>query len=772
MNRLALAACFLALLYVAIGGSVGVKPVSLRAAALPAIDPNEPVISGNGFAQNAVFAGATAAPSVTGLQFYGSAPQNDASTGMVRTCWYRKLPAFYLFLAGYPSQPGESILIEVESLDQQIRQLRLKLDENPENWRLEKVSLRGFPDANRFRIVASDASRKPMGWVGFSQPFTIRGQDTPELLKQLALVFLCATASLVAFVGPGLLIRARLRRPISAVWLPVPGIILMSLLGLIAWKGPATLSPQIISRTGLLLLVLFVGFELSRKPLSALTNETERRVLILVIALITLGVAKSVYSIGPSGELWRGRISRTFEANGRGDDRIPFHVVQLVGLRQRAYGPLGTYLFGPWTFSDRGPLTGFATSPIVLTTRARLPASMPDDRWTVFDPQGFAAFRIAAIVLAAVSLVIAFGLARLFLDDHWALLAFFVVAAAPFTVHEIYFTWPKIPAACFVLLAAYLVKTRRFFAAGSAVGIGYLFHPSALLWFPAIALSILLFDPMKTVRPSARFFKWAKRALLVGGGLALWIFVWQRANHAYFHQTGFFGYFLQAGLMTRTPANWIRARCISIVNTLVPLYAFLFHRTDADLLPPDLFPQASVQLAAQYWCTLPFACGLAFYFAVIRLAVAAWRSAAVWLALIFIPSFLFFVAYFGAPNTGLMREGLHAWFFGLLLFLVIVWRGRLAASRTFWTFAAFAIGIRGIEILFMLVPIASWSRGYAVQPPFMLSDALSLLTMTVICLGLSFYAVSYCSWMGAATRSNLPGESVDVCLTSSPPLLS
>lgn len=668
--------------------------------------------------------------------------------------WYRPTRTFFLLLAGYPLQPGEIVFLEVATKQSGIQRVGIPLDENPERWRLQKVTLDNFDAVNAIRIVASDTSTKSLGWVGFSQPFTIEGQNTLMLLKQLAFIVLCVAASLVAVIGPGLVLRARVQRTLSPVWLPVPGILLLTMLGVLAWKGPSALSPHSISRMGLLLLFLLVGRELVFRPITSLISRTELHVLGLTILLIVLAAAKSVYSIGPAGELFEGQISRTLESGSRADSRIPFHVVQLVALRKGAYGALAMHLFAPWNFSHRGPIAGLAASPITLASGAQPPDSMPDQTWTVFDPQGFAAYRIAMIVMSAASLIIVFGVARLFLDDRWALLAFIVAATAPFTIHEIFFTWPKLLTASFVLLGVYLVHERHYLAAGSATGIGYLCHPSALFWFPGLLASIALLSRRPGSPARAEVVAVAKRMAVACAGLLVWLVAWRLITRAHFQQTTFLQYFSECGgLLPCATANWLRSRWVSALNTLVPLYLFLFHRTDRDLIALDGRPRPWVQFIQQYWCSIAFGCGAAFYFAVLRLVGAAFHRAKAWLIFVFIPTFVFFVLYFGAPNTGLLRESLHPWFLSMLLFAVVMWRKQMAGSKLFWQFTTFAFAIRGIEALLVLVPFGSWSRGHVVQPPYVFSDLCALMSMFLGGIGLVVYVVSYCRRMQAITLS-------------------
>jgi hypothetical protein len=749
-NKLAEIIWALGVFFAAAGSMVHTKPAAIWAAALPPLDSLEPATSGNGFALNAVYPGVASPPPIKGqIELYGSAINGDAGTGQVRTRWYRPLPTFFMLLAGYPANHGENVFLEVYSQSTGTVPVRLQFDENPENWRLQKISLRRFKDATKFRIVATDAWSGATGWVGFSQPFTLQKRDTLQILKQLAMVIICAAAALATALGPGIVLRARFTDHFSTVWLPVPGFLLLAMLGVLAWNGPAVFSPELIARAGILILLLLVGYELKRHPLTTLLSRTELRVLGFVLLLVVIAVAKSAYSIGPSGELYRGHVSRTLEANGRGDSRIPYHVVQLVGLRRGAYSPLAGQLFGPWNFSHRGPMSGLAASPIVLCGNVHLPLSAPNEPWAVFDPQGFTSYRIAEIVFSASSLLVVFGLARLFLDDDWATLAFVAAAAAPFTVHEIFFTWPKIVAAGFVLLGVYLAVKRRFFLAGLSVGLGYLCHPSALLSFPAVFLLGAI--PAKCSETGRQKLIDVSRCMaLACAGLALWIAFWRWVNHGHFEQGSFFQYFISCGGLPISAANWLRSRWTSTLNTLVPMYAFLFHRLDKDLLPVDGLPQPFVQFMQLYWCSLAAAGGLLFYPSLLRLIGIGFKKAKAWLWLIIMPPFVLFVCYFGAPNTGLMREGLHAWFLGLVVFAIVMWRKHAASSQAFWRFTLVALAVRGVELLFVLVPFASWSRGYVLQPTYALSDCIALIVMLAATLTLCVYVVLYCSRMQRA----------------------
>ena len=739
VDKAAIAACGCSLLFLIVAGRVSTAPIELSPTPLPALNAGEPAITGSGFAP-----GAVAAPTnIHGIAAYGSWVAGDSSMGSVHTCWYRPVPSFYVFLAGFPKRMPGSLSLEFQTAEG-LRKTQIQLDENPDYWHLQKISLPNIPAVQAFRIVAADTSKEGLGWLGFSQPFTIGRQHTSKVLKQLGLVLLCTLTCLSVLLGPGLIVRAHWPRATSSVWLVAPGIVLMGGVGLLAWKGPSALSPATVSRASLLIVVLATGYTLVRSPLHSLLTPFEGRVFRMLVLLVAIAVSKATYSIEPSGELYRGHISRTLEANGRGDSRISYHVVQIVALHKGAYSEVASSLFAPWNFSHRGPLAGLAASPVVLASGARISAAPPDELWTIFDPQGFAAYRIAMITLNAISCVFIFAVAKTFLNDEWAFFAFFVVITAPFTIHELFFTWPKIVTACFVLLSVYCVKQSRPLLGGFALGLGYLCHPSALLSFPFVAATVPVLKPATDLAWPIRLRLWSKRILMLSLGLFAWIAMWKIINRGHFEQAGFFGYFHQAGLLPSTRANWLWFRLVTMMKTVVPFFTFAFYRNDPDLLPFDATPQPWVQFLQQYWCAFPFACGIAFFGIVLRLLATAFRRVIAWMILVFLPALILFILYFGAPNSGLMREGLHAWFLGLLLFLVIVWNKYLRQSHALWKFAVVALAFRAIETMCILVPFVSWSRGYILQPQFAASDFCCLLVMVLGSGFLGIYAIREC----------------------------
>lgn len=728
--------CVAAAAFLLSGSFLHVRNAPLRVSVLGSENPNAAPIMGAGFAPNAVYS-STKPPALEGsVKLYGSWVGSDASVGSVHTQWFRAVPHFSILLAGYPTLPGNQLLIEVETKTAGTILLAAASDQNPgEVWRAREISLPQEHEPVRFRFVATDASTMWRGWFGFSEPYIFHGTDNVELSKQLTLIILSTITGLLVFIAPGLILRRKIlqysNQSCSFIWIPVPGAVVLSLLGLLCWKGPHAVSQNSIARVGLWLLVAYIAYEFIRFPISTLTSALERRVLLVVAVLAAICAAKATYSLGPRGELYEGEISRTLEVGDRSDSRIPYHVVQLIALRSGAYGPIAKLTLSPWNFSHRGPIASLAVSPIVLASPIKVLPVMPDQRWTPFDPQGFSVFRISMIALACSCLVIVFGLATLFLSEEWAFFAFLVTITAPFVIHEIYFTWPKLQAASFVLLAAYLVCTSRYFAAGLCLGFGYLFHPSALLWTPALVtmapLSSAAFAGSGAKTIFTKLYRWSVAAASLGIGLSVWLLLWKFVNRAHFAQSGFLAYFTQPSGI----ATWLQSRYDSLANTLVPLNLFLFHRNDPSANPVTAPPLTVVQFFFQYWTALPFGIGIAFFFCMIRLLGAGFAMARGWLIWELIIPLAFVTIYWGASTTGLLREGLHAWVLGLLVYAVVMWNKSSGISDRFWRAANWTMLFRGLEAWCMLLLPSILSRHHLTQPGFRVTDVISLLAVTI-----------------------------------------
>jgi hypothetical protein len=658
---------------------------------LSALDNSDASGGNDVFKPNAVFATDRFEAVPPGIATRGSWIGSDSFTGTHVTGWFRAAPRVALMVSGYPLRPGNRLELEVRGRDGALRRLPFDLHDVGEAW------LRWTPalprDAEAFRIHASDSTDGPGGWLGFSHPFTSHPLVGPQLWSLLQLIAMTCLG-LTLLYGPGWLwFRARPRPAAALGWAILPGPLLLVALGGLCWAGGGILPPAVIARAGVLGLLAAIGWVGWRRPAGAEVPPEIRLVVAGSALLAGFAVAKANVSFGPKDELFHDRISRTL-ALGHSDSQISFHVVQVVAHHLSPYADQTRIYFAPWRFASRGPLSGLLAAPMVLASGARVPFDHPTHPWRPFDREGFSVYRIACIVVASLTAWAVFATAAALASPAWGLFAAGTALLAPFFVHEVFFTWPKLIAAAFVLLSFVSIHGRRPFCAGLLIALGYLFHPGAVLSGPFLALWLV-------ATPGS----WQKRlvapAWFAAGALLLvvpWQFMGRLHPDENADQRIFLQYFFFADNSHATFATWCQSRWRNFANTFLPLYLFLTNNArqtiDLDYGNSDRWVQASFL----YWNTLPFALGgPGFLLACVAVFQACRRALAVTCVALLGPA-LFLIVYWGAASTGLMRQCGHA----LFLSVIIV---------TVWSLATWPNGWRDKTVAFFQHPICFAWRG-------------------------------------------------------------
>ena len=201
---------------------------------------------------------------------------------------------------------------------------------------------------------------------------------------------------------------------------------------------------------------------------------------------------------------------------------------------------------------------------------------MPEAPWVPFDSTGFAVYRIAMITLAGTVVFALFFALCVLVGDGWAVVGAGLLALSPFGVHEMMFTWPKWAATAWLIASFLLAHTRRPFAAGIVLAVGFLFHPLVLLWAPWLALWAIGRSErhVKTIGATAAKFAF-------GAGLVVlpWMAIGAAAPHLESTplpgQVGFLEYWKKADWQYATWESWWQTRWMNFANTFVPLHVYL-----------------------------------------------------------------------------------------------------------------------------------------------------------------------------------------------------
>jgi hypothetical protein len=290
-----------------------------------------------------------------------------------------------------------------------------------------------------------------------------------------------------------------------------------------------------------------------------------------------------------------------------------------------------------------------------------------------------------------------------------------------------------------VLLAGYLVLRARFLLGGLALGLGYMCHPSALLCTPAILGLIILLPKFAHSGPVFSWREishWIWGSLLVFAGLGVWILLWREVNGPNYTQGAFLSFAAAAGRLTRTPANWLHYRLDSLLNTFVPLNLFFFHASDDNVNSIEGPSPAIIRFFVQPWSAVPFAAGLAYFFCLLPMSYLGFVKARSWLMFTLVIPLIFFAAYMGVDSSGLLKDGLHAWFLTLMIFSVIIWKKYGTEFQTFWRICNWALLSRALDVLLMMLLPVIWTQHSIVRPPFALTDTVALCAMIggTVCL--------------------------------------
>ena len=675
-----------------------------------------PIPLAPGFGAGAVYPGTDGGGLPAALPVYGSWLGSDASTGSMSTPWHTVRPPIAVYVAGYPVNAGMSLYVEQRAGASVQR--RIVSPSNPgEHWARIILPLSNRADS-RFRLVAIDRSAAIRGWLGFSVPCVpTRASASP--LGDLARIVGCSLLCLCLVVLPGLALSRRWAMFADGSFTFLPGLSLLTLAGLAYWICPAAAHPRIVLLgliVGVLIALLWSG---RRGAVIRQIDRPARCAFVVAFAIFAIAIGRSMYAPGPVGELFGGTVSRTFWPGDRADSRISFYVSQIALEHAHAYGPLATQLFGTWSFSSRGPIAGFAAAPLVAVSGGRPPATKPQAPWSAFDAEGFEAYRIAMFGFACTAFVSFFAAVRRAAGIRAALFALGIVALAPFAIDETLFTWPKLLATSLICTAAALFMLNRRFVCGLTIGAAFLVHPSVLFSVPAFAGASFL--RRRDTLDAARIL------VPLLAGLALVLTAWRLANGAHYTQTGFLAYVHQTADHRAGIAGWLESRFDSLMNTLVPFWLIVFHPTNRNINAVGAMSSVFVHLAFSYWCSLPFGIGLCYFPRFVgRTLHGAKRSFGWFVGIVALP-FVTFTVYWGAASTGMLREGLQWWFFGLAAFVAVTAAGRPDATAITpdrpWIVA------RAVEICLVTFGFVALDGGKLIDPAHMELDIAGLLIM-------------------------------------------
>lgn len=544
----------------------------------------------------------------------------------------------------------------------------------------------------------------------------------------LDLVRLLTTTALVLglLLAPGTALRVLSAReqPFGLAFLPLPGLILMAATGALAWLLGGEADPRAVCCAVLIPVLAASAAIIFALGDGAIFDREERRTLLTVGCVLGIAIGRALWYLGPVGELYSGTVSKTLEVGDRSDSRISFIITQLIAHHEGPYGNLGSYLFAPYNFSSRGPVPGLGAAPISLMTGAHPVAGLPENPWTPFDREGFVAYRVTMMAFACTAFISLWDLLRRIASYRVARFGLLLAATTPFLVHEVWFTWPKLLAASIILMALICVVERHFFVAGLLAGFGPMMHPVALVAVPVLAL-IALWPLRGAVLQRPRL---TGLALLIAGLILIPLF-WRVVNGSHYDQNQFLEYLKHAGFDYHPSAMaWIEYRLHSLADTVIPFFLPIADSHNISINEVGGVSPGVVHWFFQYWTTVPFGFGIAFF---PMLLFGLYRALRRWpwpVAAVVVIPFAIFTIYWGSSTSGMMREGLQFW----ALCVIAVLACEQGAERFGWLRsrpARAVLVLRAVEVLAMALVPAIATRGEVVSKVYWPTDLVALAAM-------------------------------------------
>jgi hypothetical protein len=545
----------------------------------------------------------------------------------------------------------------------------------------------------------------------------------------------CTTALVITLLlGPGLLWRPLTERKIGLGFVPLPGFAILAVAGGLVWVLVNPLGQQ--SAAFLVLgpvLGVMLGALLSLDE-DLLTSE-ERRTLLIVGLPLGIAIARSVWSYGPAGEFFEATVSRSLNPEPRTDSRTSYLVAMLVATGQRPYHVTEALnFFAPYNFSARGPLPGMMSAPLMLLEGAKTKLFGYEAPWMPFDDQGFMVYRIAMMTFGATAYLSVWQLVRRIAGARAARFALVLAASTPFLIDDLWFTWPKLLAASFVILGAVFLVERKSFRTGLMVSVGYLMHPSALTGLFALGpLTAWPLQKARLLRPQIR------AVIYLALGVAVGLVAWKLVNGHHYQQEGFLEYVEQAYPHYHpTVWQWIQFRLATLADTLVPFYLLAFHAHSASINIIGGVSPGVVHFFFQYWTGAPFGFGIFFYPLLLWSLYKALRR---WpwpvTGAIVIPFFLFWI-YWGASITGNLREGMQAWVLAVIAVIALQqWASGFVWFRS--VLARLVMVLRAIEVL--AVALGATLATHSWEPfreHFKINDIAAVGTVVILSLVLAW----------------------------------
>jgi hypothetical protein len=451
----------------------------------------------------------------------------------------------------------------------------------------------------------------------------INGPDWLTLVPRNYSWFTCATiATGTLLFLPGFALRCGWVRfqTANTAFFVLPGLGALVALGWLAWLSPVL---GACAASFWLIVNLLLAVELTRtwwRYGAALPSNVMTPLCVYALVCVS-ALAFGVLPLRVAQEFGANSTSQSRMIASPPDHGIPFSSAVYFYLGHNGKTENADYFGQDWSIASRGPITPFAINALfhVFGARPRPFAGTSLEAWPASADGYYLAhiFMILAnalVVLAGAELAKALAPNSRFVS-HTALAW---LAAAPAVMINIDFTWPKMLASAFFLLAAKAVIERRSaWLAGMLAGLAYLTHPVGALFTPMLVL-FAMHQTWRETEPSASRARSAIRtALWITAGWLLCATPWLAFKIHLGFPDAFTRYPFGDGrgpLAAESLGSWLYCRWSNLWYSITPGAFFCSSNMKSWIEGPVSEP---MRWAVYYAKTLPAGLGHGLFFAAI-----------------------------------------------------------------------------------------------------------------------------------------------------------
>ncbi len=427
-------------------------------------------------------------------RWYGTYVRGDAFVGeVVSTPFLIGGDNLLVPIIGYPHLEGNRLELEVvDRAGTVVGRIAYEGEnptESPRVWRVETGKWRGLQ--GRLRLI--DHTTKVRGWLGVGVPH-IGGPEVAWLKgvpRNYGWFALAAGALTALLLVPGFSIRTWAGGRLPFVYVPLPGLLGLALLGLLTWRfGPGAMQPwgkAWLGVNALAALGLTGQWWRTGKPWSRAEGRLLGAYACVVMGALAFGVLPA--EVGQEYDTRSTAQGRMIASPP--DHELPYQTAVYFYHGKNGREDRGAYFSDSWSVGSRGPLAPLAITAafVIFDEHPNDPPGKALNAWPA-SADGFYLARITGILTNALA-VMGAGLLAAALLGRLSGVAIAAVAVAPVVAINVDFLWPKLLATYFLLLAIGVLVRRRLVAlAAIFTALAYYSHPVGGLFAPAVALFI------------------------------------------------------------------------------------------------------------------------------------------------------------------------------------------------------------------------------------------------------------------------------------------